>query len=333
MARRVIHTFQNVERKGGWNHWLHWQHHIMELLSSMCSTYVPLNFLETLLFIMWQNIDPTRIGHQLINQTIATACHQPPNDRVFDPQLDHWGIAPLPDEDFFPMLARLTSPGGPLSKWSENNYNGFFDNSIAGVHALNTIIGEPAKNVYYFTLSCGATISTLASGKLGRFANKVLGLIPRGIVKPPHNALQLSPPGSQLPRADMFPAFPIFGYAMGGYQLTAAQKRVLGCRSVDMHQNDGVVNTASMRGPRGSTIVEVDRTVGEVERGKFYHLGRNDTLDHADAIGIVVDTDLVGYFKNIYILRKCVVLMNVLGSEGGNNVFGDCRTFVSTAAG
>jgi len=47
MARRAIHTFQNVERKGGWNRWLHWQHHIMELLSSMCSRYVPFNFLET----------------------------------------------------------------------------------------------------------------------------------------------------------------------------------------------------------------------------------------------------------------------------------------------
>ncbi|KAF8533169.1 Alpha/Beta hydrolase protein [Trichophaea hybrida] len=248
-----------------------------------------------------KNIDPTGIGHLLINQTIVTASFQPQQTRIYDPQLDHWGICPLPDEDFLTMSLRLTSPGGPLQQWFQNNHNGFYDNSIAGVAALNAIVGPPAENVYYFTFSCGATLSTIPKGVLGRLTNKVLGFIPQGVIKPPHHALQLGSPGSQLPRADMFPAFSIFGYVMGGYQLTIEQKSILACRSVDMQQNDGIVNTASMQGPRGSVIEDVDATVVTLNRGRFYHMGTNDAMDHADAIGIVVDTELISRVKTMYL--------------------------------
>jgi hypothetical protein len=286
------------------------------------------NHRPTTYYNLWQQIDPTGIIHSIIYQAIATASYKARRDRIYNPQLDHWGIAPLPNENFRTMLLRLTAPGGLLQQWFEKNYNAFYDNSIAGVAALNTIIGRPSGNVYYFTLSFGATIRTPPTGILGRLTHWLVEHIPRGIIRPPHDVLQLGPPGSQLPRVDIFPAFPIPSYAMGGYQLMTEQSNILGLQSIDMQQNDGIVNTKSMQGPRGSPIKDVDATLTTLTRGTFYHLGVNDTMDHVDAIGIVVYPNLVcPYCEHAMLERRANGFSLV--PEGDDNVFRDSRSSVS----
>ncbi|KAF8533641.1 Alpha/Beta hydrolase protein [Trichophaea hybrida] len=279
------HQYFSEPRGEGW----------VESLVTLCTPHNGTTIIDVL-----EQIDPTGIIHSIIYQAIATASYNAPRDRIYNPQLDHWGIAPLPNENFRTMFLRLTAPGGLLQQWFEKNYNAFYNNSIAGVAALNTIIGQPSRNVYYFTLSFGATIRTPPTGILGRLTHWLVGHIPRGIIRPPHDVLQLGPPGSQLPRVDIFPAFLIPSYAMGGYQLMTEQSNILGLQSIDMQQNDGIVNTASMPGPRGSPIEHVDATLITLTRGTFYHLGVNDTMDHVDAIGIVVYPNLLPRVMKMY---------------------------------
>jgi len=106
------------------------------------------------------------------------------------------------------------------------------------------------------------------------------------------------------------------------------QSNILGLQSIDMQQNDGIVNTASMRGPRRSPIEDVDTTLTTLTRGMFYHLGVNDTMDHADAIGIVVYPNLVCLHCEHAMLERRANGFSLV-AEGDDNVFRDCRSSVS----
>jgi len=86
----------------------------------------------------------------------------PPTTRVYDLQLDHWGIHKDGNEDFSTMLKRMTAPQGPYTLWRKSDLNGFYDNSIEGSAALNVKIVGPSPRVCYFTMSfsCSAKAST-----------------------------------------------------------------------------------------------------------------------------------------------------------------------------
>jgi hypothetical protein len=47
---------------------------------------------------------------------------------------------------------------GPVGKWLASNHNGFYDNSIEGVHELNMDADTTSSHVYYFSLSFHATM-------------------------------------------------------------------------------------------------------------------------------------------------------------------------------
>lgn len=111
-------------------------------------------------------------------------------------------------------------------------------------------------------------------------------------------------PGSQIPRADMLPAIALPAYAMGGYQVDNARLQALGGITSDEYQrNDGIVNTASMSGPvsarygegsfPGPGIHLADMTQA---RGRYWHLGENVTIDHADQIGVFTSEATVSSF-------------------------------------
>ena len=231
------------------------------------------------------------------------------------------------------MSARLNRPGGELSRWYDpgNTFNGFHDNSIAGVAALNAKILGPSSHVYYVSFGFAATVHTESLRVTAEDVEAVLHSLPplhhvsprltwpfasiaafsanqllpyvlptvveRVLSHLPADSLRFGPLGSQIPRADMFPAFLIFAYGMGGYTLTSEQVTLLGggIDNTAMQRNDGVVNTASMLGPVGSTVIPVTaQGVAAPRRGVFYYVGENDALDHADAVGIVVAPELVG---------------------------------------
>jgi hypothetical protein len=94
-------------------------------------------------------------------------------------------------------------------------------------------------------------------------------------------------------------------YAMGGQQLTDAQKAILGPDLEDWFQNDGVVNTPSMPGPRGcvqsvSSLTDFDFGVPG-RRGIYWHLGVNDRMDHADEIGVFIERDTADLMQGMYL--------------------------------
>jgi hypothetical protein len=123
--------------------------------------------------------------------------------------------------------------------------------------------------------------------------------------------LKLPGPGSYVPRKDVFPLMLPTVYAMSGCDplanptLSASRREIIGNNSKDWLLNDGIVNTRSMRGPRNGDITDIsvsnpfplaelsldeDRT--DV-RGKYWHFGVTGYLDHADEIGVWIDSDTV----------------------------------------
>ncbi|RFU27818.1 hypothetical protein B7463_g8516, partial [Scytalidium lignicola] len=100
---------------------------------------------------------------KLIGRLFATLSFNDPNDRIYDLQLDHWGIkrcnrGPSQKETFSEMRTRLESmtwqsEAGPVRKWIESNHNGFYDNSILGVNELNDKTIPTSCEIYYFSLS------------------------------------------------------------------------------------------------------------------------------------------------------------------------------------
>lgn len=110
-------------------------------------------------------------------------------------------------------------------------------------------------------------------------------------------------PGSQIPRPDVLPVIALFAYAMGGYQLDNQESLTLGgITSDDYQKNDGVVNTKSMIAPVGAQFSDDPfpgrgshvQNMAATAKGKYWHLGENATIDHADQIGVFTSKVTVG---------------------------------------
>ncbi|KAH7067200.1 Alpha/Beta hydrolase protein [Paraphoma chrysanthemicola] len=109
---------------------------------------------------------------------------------------------------------------------------------------------------------------------------------------------QVPRPGTQIPRPDMLPFIAFPSYAMGGRDITPAVN--LGISNQRFRRNDGIVNTESMDGPSDQTFIEngsfsshytTDGAAGV--RGRYWHMGENSTIDHADQIGVFTNASTV----------------------------------------
>lgn len=105
-------------------------------------------------------------------------------------------------------------------------------------------------------------------------------------------------PGAYLPRKDTLPLMLPTVYAIGGQDLTTEQKDILGPNLGDWYQNDGIVNTESMRGPDDSFVRAISGfPASDVNRdgvrGVYWYFGVNDQMDHADEIGIFIQENTV----------------------------------------
>lgn len=127
--------------------------------------------------------------------------------------------------------------------------------------------------------------------------------------------LILPAPGKYLPRSDVIPLMLPTVYAMGGQELSPAEKEILRGLNLtaaekatlrdsdDWYLNDGIVNTASMDGPLGVEVHKIARfldehlgTEGSDTRGRYWHFGVNDKMDHADEIGVWIEGNTVSSF-------------------------------------
>ncbi|KAJ6092775.1 lipase [Penicillium sp. IBT 16267x] len=285
----------------------------------------------------------------LVARLFAAASFYPAEKRAYDLQLDHWGIRRKTGETFQDMLLRLESVDGPVWKWLTSNHNGFYDNSIEGVHDLSHKAINTSGKVYYFSLSFHATVPfpedwpTWGLDAIDSFPTRLedfvrgatrnipivpwvvdglIGIITgagwsflttvtsfRSFVEWITDAvitrisrdlgydLVFPKPGRYIPRKDVIPIMLLSVYAMGGQDLTQMQKNILGVNQEDWYQNDGVVNTESMRGPlnsaRGiSSLPDFDFSIPG-KKGIYWHLGDNDQMDHADEIGVFIEQNTV----------------------------------------
>ncbi len=119
-------------------------------------------------------------------------------------------------------------------------------------------------------------------------------------------------------------------YAMGARDPLAqprleSRKEIIGNNSVEWLLNDGVVNTISMRGPRGEDVIRevesdgfplAESSAADV-RGKYWHFGTTDYLDHADEIGVWITEETVGLRELLEL--KCAT-DRYLGSRSEDDV-------------
>ncbi|GKZ21818.1 hypothetical protein AbraCBS73388_007733 [Aspergillus brasiliensis] len=285
----------------------------------------------------------------LVARLFAAASFYPAEKRAYDLQLDHWGIRRRTGETFQDMLLRLESMKGPVWNWLTSNHNGFYDNSIEGVHDLSYKAINTSGKVYYFSLSFHATVPFpedwpawgfdaidsfptrledfvrratrnipivpwLVDGLIGvitgagwsllttvtsfrSFVEWITDAVITRVFRELGYELVFPKPGRYIPRKDVIPIMLLSVYAMGGQDLTQMQKNILGVNQEDWYQNDGVVNTESMRGPlnsvRGvSSLPDFDFSIPG-KKGIYWHLGDNDQMDHADEIGVFIEQNTV----------------------------------------
>ncbi|RFU82152.1 lipase [Trichoderma arundinaceum] len=302
---------------------------------------------------------PLEEAYGLAARLFAAASFDHPSKRAYDLQLDHWGIRRKSSkrETFQDMLTRLESEDGPVWRWLNSQNNGFYDNSIEGVHGLSLKTMSTSEKVFYFSLSFHATnpfpedwpdwgqgafetfpfsiaafVRRAVGGipVLGRLTESIINafltvgwkLLPsitgfRPFVGWVTKALitrilhqigyrvALPDPGAYIPRPDVIPIMLPTVYAMGGQQLTQAQRDLLGPDMEDWLQNDGIVNTVSMPGPKGSvrsvdSLPDVDFS-SPGKRGVYWHLGVNDVMDHADEIGIFIERTTAHLLQHMYL--------------------------------
>jgi hypothetical protein len=158
--------------------------------------------------------------------------------------------------------------------------------------AINYLFGTLIKKLKWKLLSSIISIKDLVAWSTSSVAKPLLLSV--GM-----NA-KLPPPGEFLPRLDVLPLMMPTCYAMSGLDLLPSQRELLGDNLGDWHQNDGVVNTESMRGPCEDVVQPVSafplEGINSADaRGVYWHMGTNDKMDHADEIGVFIDDDTVSF--------------------------------------
>ncbi|KAH8753135.1 hypothetical protein BGZ57DRAFT_860424 [Hyaloscypha finlandica] len=182
-------------------------------------------------------------------------------------------------------------------------HNGFYDNGIPGVNALNEFAPAPTPNTFYFTMSFDASED---------FPNVRLSVADFATFPSPLNLLNI--PGtlaaislnvfiSYVPGAPTLVnlakwAVQVANTHLGalGFELPAQSARLIpGISSAEFQPNDGIVNTVSMRGPNDAQVSnEADfpiqslgsHSLATAAKGTYWHLGINKTMDHGDEIGV-----------------------------------------------
>ncbi|CAH0054013.1 unnamed protein product [Clonostachys solani] len=263
----------------------------------------------------------TPVGLDPLVDFITSCSFEARGDRVYDLHLDHWGFSRAAGQTYQQMRVAIAPA---VNAWWVGRYNGFYDNSVRGINALDLFAPNPSTHTYYFTMSFCATTpfpkETLTAQEINDFITLIrysfnpFGVL--GVVLAPFQFLgpsaraalgwmvavannhlgplgyfsRIPPPGNQVPRPDVLPLLSYPAYAMGGRNIppTVAMP---GITSEEFQPNDGIVNTLSMDGPmtgpvnHGSFAAQVAAGGLDSAKATYWHLGLNSTIDHADQIG------------------------------------------------
>ncbi|KAL4732938.1 hypothetical protein BDV11DRAFT_214669 [Aspergillus similis] len=265
---------------------------------------------------------------EVISRLVVSASLNP--TRFVDLQLGHWGFTPRPRETFLDMHNRLQA--SILTWWNSvhNGIRDNGIDGITRLNQVFNPQVSP--QTYYLTMSFDATRpfpeEDLNANDFSRVpVNKILSL--GGFLYPGpwsilahgasfllaglHRLITFGPgspsdvdiarwfvqvfnehaaalgyqfkipsPGGRIPRNDMLPILVIFSLGMSGVSAPFGPSE----------ENDGVVDTVSMRGPEGNTIQDItnfDTQAPARNRGVYWHLGVTEAIDHADQVGVFTD--------------------------------------------
>ncbi|KAL2834242.1 hypothetical protein BDW59DRAFT_178741 [Aspergillus cavernicola] len=262
---------------------------------------------------------------EVISRLVVSASLNP--TRFIDLQLGHWGFTPHPGETFLDMHNRLQA--AILAWWNSNHNAIQDNGIGGITRLNQQFNPQVSPQTYYFTMSFDATRpfpkAGLTANDLSRFpANPVLSL--GGFLYPgPGNIVahgtsflatgihglftsvpgnpsdadlarwfvhifnehagalgyqfRIPSPGGRIPRNDMLPILAIFSLGMSGVNAPFGPSE----------ENDGVVDTASMRGPEGNQIQDSTNFNTQTpagNRGVYWDLGVTEAIDHADQVGV-----------------------------------------------
>jgi triacylglycerol lipase len=166
---------------------------------------------------------------------------------VYDYKLDQWGLKMLPGETYKAYARRLKASS--LLQSPSNRDLASWDLSPEGARELNAWV-KTSPNVYYFSISTESTETDETTHEESPVLTNALILFP--------TAIWLGAYRNMNPKE-------------GDVKIDDAWAR-----------NDAVVNTVSMKGPEGATVV---RYTGKPAKGVWQNLGTWSSWDHLDIIG------------------------------------------------
>ena len=185
------------------------------------------------------------IAEQVVGAAAAVAGLNSSTDVVYDFKLDQWNLRRNSGESFDSYLNRVKS--SPIWNGSIKDIS-LWDLSPDGAKELNQWT-KTYSDTYYFSFSTEATY--------------------RGLLT-----------GWQYPELSMFLPFQPLAMFMGTYTRNQAGKVAL---DSSWWQNDGIVNTRSMRAPAGHPWVSYN---GTPVKGSWNHMGLWNSWDHFDIQGL-----------------------------------------------
>ncbi|MCT4593401.1 MAG: lipase [Anaeromicrobium sp.] len=165
----------------------------------------------------------------------------------YDFKLDHWGLYKGSSENFIDFAKRVWE--SPL--WNKTKDISAWDLSPQGAMELNSWV-KAQDEVYYFSWSTEKTKASLLSKK-------------------------------QIPKKDLHPILIPFALFMGSFTDNDKNKVSI---NRNWFQNDGVVNTISMNGPKLGSKDIIKNFIGSPQRGIWNHMGLLKDTDHMDIISL-----------------------------------------------
>lgn len=209
---------------------------------------------------------------KFISPLLAVAGMITGENPLYDLMLDHFTLAPYENEDVWAYLKRAIISG---FKWYDSKDFAIWDASPQGAKELNEwITADP--DVYYFSYSTSAT------RKLPIVSN-------------------------HIPKLTMLPLLFPMAAMMGSWKTDDGTVDING----DWYENDGVVNTISMNGPKlGSSDEIVNFNENNIQPGVWNYMGKLN-WDHMQVVGLYSDWNEV---KSFY-LNHAAFLASLPGEQ------------------
>ncbi|OJJ94837.1 hypothetical protein ASPACDRAFT_64772 [Aspergillus aculeatus ATCC 16872] len=262
---------------------------------------------------------------EVISRLVVSASLNP--TRFVDLQLGQWGFTPNPGESFLAMHNRLQP--AIFTWWNSNHNGIRDNGIDGITRLNQDFDPRVSEKTYYFTMSFDATRPfpklNLSPGFLVDFPTNPIFTLGGFLYPGPGNIVargtsllatgaykiftsipgspsdveiarwavdtfnyhtgrlgyqfRIPRPGRRIPRDDMLPILAVFSLGMSGVNAPFGLSE----------ENDGVVDTASMRGPKENEIKDstnFNTLALASNRGVYWHLGVTEAIDHADQVGV-----------------------------------------------